>query len=95
MSCLRSCHEVLALIYSRRALRAVRGRRVISLVQPQRLRVTPLVFQMEQVGFNALPIVGLISFLIGVVLAYQGATQLQRLGAEVFVVDLVAVSVLR
>jgi len=65
------------------------------LVRPQRLRWTSLVYQMEQVGFNALPIVGLIAFLIGVVLAYQGAVQLQRLGAEVFVVDLVSVSVLR
>ena len=50
---------------------------------------------MEKVGLNALPIVGLISFLIGVVLAYQGATQLQRFGAEIFVVNLIAVSVLR
>ncbi|MDH3714790.1 MAG: MlaE family lipid ABC transporter permease subunit [Gammaproteobacteria bacterium] len=65
------------------------------LLQPRRLRWNSLVYQMEQVGFNALPIVGLIAFLIGVVLAYQGAVQLQRLGAEVFVVDLIAVSVLR
>ena len=63
--------------------------------QPRRMRWTSLVYQIEQVGFNALPIVGLIAFLIGVVLAYQGAVQLQRLGAEVFVVDLIAVSVLR
>ncbi len=62
---------------------------------PSRLRLTPLVYHMEQVGLNALPIVGLISFLIGVVLAYQGATQLQKFGAEVFVVDLIGVSVLR
>jgi phospholipid/cholesterol/gamma-HCH transport system permease protein len=63
--------------------------------RPRRLRFTPLVYHMEKVGLNALPIVGLISFLIGVVLAYQGATQLQKFGAEVFVVDLIAVSVLR
>ncbi len=62
---------------------------------PGRLRFVPLVFHMEKVGLNALPIVGLISFLIGVVLAYQGATQLQRFGAEIFVVNLIAVSVLR
>ena len=66
-----------------------------SIVQPRRLRLTSIVFHMEQVGFNALPIVGLISFLIGVVLAYQGAQQLQRFGAEVFVVDLISISVLR
>jgi phospholipid/cholesterol/gamma-HCH transport system permease protein len=64
-------------------------------VQPRRLRVTALVAHMEEVGFNALPIVGLISLLIGVVLAYQGAVQLQRFGAQVFVVNLVGVSVLR
>ena len=62
---------------------------------PSRLRLVPLVYHMEKVGLNALPIVGLISFLIGVVLAYQGATQLQRFGAEIFVVNLIAVSVLR
>ena len=66
-----------------------------SILHPSRLRLTPLVFHMEKVGLNAIPIVGLISFLIGVVLAYQGATQLQKFGAEVFVVDLIGVSVLR
>ena len=66
-----------------------------SLVMPQRLRLTSLFHHMETVGFNALPIVGLISFLIGIVLAYQGATQLRQFGAEVFVVDLIGVSILR
>ena len=65
------------------------------LTRPGRLRFTSLVYHMEQVGLNAIPIVALISFLIGVVLAYQGATQLRQFGAEVFVVDLVAISVLR
>ncbi|MDA0260748.1 MAG: ABC transporter permease [Proteobacteria bacterium] len=64
-------------------------------VRPGRLRFTSLVYHMEEVGLNAIPIVALISFLIGVVLAYQGATQLRQFGAEVFVVDLVAISVLR
>ncbi len=62
---------------------------------PSRLRLTPIVFHVEQVGLNALPIVALLSFLIGVVLAYQGADQLRRFGAEVFVVNLIAVSTLR
>ena len=66
-----------------------------SAVQPGRIRFTSLVYHMEQVGLNALPIVGLISFLIGVVLAYQGASQLQRFGAEIYVVNLIGVSVLR
>jgi len=64
-------------------------------VNPRRLRLTSMVFHMEQTGLNALPIVGLISFLIGVVMAYQGADQLRQFGAEVFVVNLVGVSVLR
>jgi len=63
--------------------------------RPARLRFVPMVHHMEQVGLNALPIVGLISFLIGVVIAYQGASQMKQFGAEVFVVNLIAVSVLR
>ena len=66
-----------------------------TLLRPARLRLTPLIFHMEKVGFDALPIVGLISFLIGVVLAYQGADQLRRFGAEIFVVNLLGVSILR
>jgi phospholipid/cholesterol/gamma-HCH transport system permease protein len=57
--------------------------------------VTALVNQMERTGLNAMPIVGLISFLIGVVLAYQGADQLRKFGAEIFTVNLVGVGVLR
>lgn len=62
---------------------------------PSRLRFTSLVFHMERVGLDAVPIVGLISLLIGVVLGYQGASQLERFGAQVLVVDLVALSILR
>lgn len=65
------------------------------MVRPWRIRGTALVSQMESAGLNALPIVGLISFLIGVVLAYQGADQLARFGAQIFTVNLVAVGVLR
>ena len=65
------------------------------LANPTRFRFTSFVFHMERVGVNALPIVALISFLIGIVLAYQGAIQLQRFGAEIFVVNLVSVSMLR
>jgi phospholipid/cholesterol/gamma-HCH transport system permease protein len=66
------------------------------LAQPRRrIRFTSFVRQIEQTGFNALPIVGLLSFLIGVVLAYQGVDQLRRFGAEIFTVNLVGLSVLR
>ncbi|MFM2043923.1 MAG: hypothetical protein RLY86_2499 [Pseudomonadota bacterium] len=63
--------------------------------RPQRFRLKPFVFHLEQTGLNALPIVGLLSFLIGVVLAFQGADQLRRFGAEIFVVNLLGISILR
>jgi phospholipid/cholesterol/gamma-HCH transport system permease protein len=65
------------------------------LARPWRVRGTALVSHMEQSGLNALPIVGLISFLIGVVLAYQGADQLAKFGAQIFTANLVGVGVLR
>ncbi|WP_197915620.1 ABC transporter permease [Thiosulfatihalobacter marinus] len=65
------------------------------LVRPWTLRGASLVSQMDDAGFKAVPIVALMGFLIGVVLAFQGATQLQQFGAEVFVVELISISVLR
>ena len=50
---------------------------------------------MQQAGLNAVPIASLMAFLIGVVLAYMGAVQLRQFGAEIFVVDLIAIAVLR
>ena len=73
----------------------VMARLAATLVHPGRLRVTALVHHMETVGLNAVPIVALMGFLIGIVLAFQGADQLRQFGAEVFVVDLIAVSILR
>ncbi|MGF1594873.1 MAG: MlaE family lipid ABC transporter permease subunit [Kiloniellaceae bacterium] len=68
---------------------------VRTLLRPWRIRLVPLISHMEQTGLNALPIVGLISFLVGIVLAYQGADQLARFGAQIFTVNLVAIGVLR
>jgi phospholipid/cholesterol/gamma-HCH transport system permease protein len=65
------------------------------LVGRVRLRWISLFRQIEAVGFDALPIVGLLCFLVGVVLAYMGALQLQRFGASILTVNLVGVSVLR
>jgi phospholipid/cholesterol/gamma-HCH transport system permease protein len=65
------------------------------LLHPSRIRWTAIVHHMQQVGLNAVPIVSLMAFLIGVVLAFQGAAQLRQFGAEVFVVDLIAISILR
>ena len=66
-----------------------------ALLTPRRLKITAVVSHMEQVGLNALPIVGLLSFLIGVVLTFQGADQLRRFGAEIFTVNLLGISFLR
>ncbi len=65
------------------------------LIRPGRLRLTALVAHCQDVGWRAIPIVSLMAFLIGVVLAFQGSVQLRQFGAEVFVVDLIAISILR
>lgn len=65
------------------------------LLNPRKLRFTSIVRHVDETGIDALPIVGLIAFLISVVLAYQGASQLRRFGAEIFTINMVAVSVLR
>lgn len=64
-------------------------------LHPARLRLTALVHHMQEAGLNAVPIVALMGFLIGIVLAFQGAAQLKQFGAEVFVVNLIAISILR
>ncbi|MFZ5963205.1 ABC transporter permease [Thalassococcus sp. BH17M4-6] len=66
-----------------------------SLRHPGEFRLTSLVHHSQEVGVKAVPIVALMAFLIGVVLAFQGSTQLRQFGAEVFVVDLIAISILR
>ncbi len=66
-----------------------------SLRHPSEFRLTALIHHCEEVGVKAVPIVALMAFLIGVVLAFQGSTQLRQFGAEVFVVDLIAISILR
>jgi phospholipid/cholesterol/gamma-HCH transport system permease protein len=49
----------------------------------------------ERVGVDALPIVSLISFLLGMILAFQSAVPMKRFGAEIFVADLIGLSMLR
>jgi len=63
--------------------------------QPARFRWRPVFFNIRTAGFDALPIVGLLSFLLGIVVAYQGADQLRQYGANIFVADLVGLSMLR
>lgn len=59
-----------------------------ALVRRGGLRWAAISQQMEQTGINALGIIGLMSFLIGIVIAQQGAVQLRQFGAEVFVINL-------
>ena len=66
-----------------------------ALMRPATFPLTSVVHHCQQVGLNAVPIVALMAFLIGIVVAFQGATQLRQFGAEVFVVDLIAISILR
>ena len=64
-------------------------------VQPRRWRMTALVANLERTGLDAVPIIALLTFLIGAVVAFLGATVLQNFGASIFTVDLVAYSFLR
>jgi phospholipid/cholesterol/gamma-HCH transport system permease protein len=63
--------------------------------RPGRLSLTALVVQMEQTGINAFPIVALLNFLIGVVIAYQGSDYLRPYGLENYTVQLTGAAVLR
>ena len=62
---------------------------------PHRWRLTPVVAHIEQTGLDAAPIVALLTFLVGAVVAFLGATVLAAFGATIFTVDLVAFSFLR
>lgn len=65
------------------------------LLRPRSIRWPALFGSLERDGLKALPITGLLSFLMGVVIGYQGAEQLKTFGANIFVVDLVGISLLR
>ncbi len=60
-----------------------------------RFRVADLLLFVQQSGPQALPIVTLISFLVGVILAFIGAVQLRRFGAQIYVADLVGIAIVR
>jgi len=65
------------------------------LIKPKDIRFKEIVYHIEQSGFNALVIIALTSFLVGMVIAYQGAVQLAKFGADIFIVDTVGISITR
>jgi len=66
-----------------------------ALFHPQNIRIKEMVYHIHHSGFNALMIIGLTSFLVGMVIAYQGAVQLAKFGADIFIVDTVGISIVR
>jgi phospholipid/cholesterol/gamma-HCH transport system permease protein len=65
------------------------------LCRPKSLRLTSLVYQLYKVGWQAIPIVVLITFLIGAIIAQQGIFHFRKFGADSYVVDMVGILVLR
>ena len=63
--------------------------------RPKSLRLTSLIYQLYKVGFQAIPIMVLITFLIGAIIAQQGFFHFRKFGAESYVVDMVGILVLR
>lgn len=85
-------HELLEIIAFVGECAAALGR---GLAHPRSLRPASISRQIAETGINALPIIGLMSLMIAVVIGYQSVAQLRRYGGEDFTIDLVAVSVLR
>jgi phospholipid/cholesterol/gamma-HCH transport system permease protein len=65
------------------------------LLRPTRFRVTSFAHHLELVGLRAVPIIALISFLVGAIIAQQSIFQLRAFGASVFVVDLIGILSMR
>jgi phospholipid/cholesterol/gamma-HCH transport system permease protein len=65
------------------------------LKRPRRIRWRATLHELAEAGYKALVIVGLLSFLLGIVIAYQGGVQLREYGAGIFIADLVGLSMLR
>jgi phospholipid/cholesterol/gamma-HCH transport system permease protein len=68
---------------------------VRTFLRPSRIRITSIVFHLENFGFRSVPIIALINFLVGGIVAQQGIFQLSRFGASTFTVDLIGILVLR
>lgn len=64
-------------------------------VQPRKLRFNAFINVLYQTGYQALPIIALLAFMIGVVITYQMGIQLKNYGANIYIVDLLGISILR
>ena len=67
----------------------------VLIVKPKSIRFQAISYHIENSGLKALPIILLTSFLIGIVIAFQGAVQLEKFGANIFIVEMVSISVTR
>lgn len=65
------------------------------IVRPKRFRLASIVRHIDETGIKAIPIIGLLGFLISMVVSYQAANQLQKFGASIFTIDLTVISLLR
>lgn len=68
---------------------------VQSLLHPSKIRYQAIIKNIEEAGVRAIPIIILTSFLIGVVITYQGAVQLEKFGANIFIVEMISISITR
>jgi phospholipid/cholesterol/gamma-HCH transport system permease protein len=91
----RAVHSWLALLVALEFAGRVCIAVLRALVSLHRLRPTAVARHIYDAGITAVPIVSLVGFLISVILAYMGAQELSKFGADIFVVDLVTLGVLR
>ncbi len=68
---------------------------IYALLHPTKIRYKAIMQQLKSVGVDALGIIGLTVFLVGLVLAYQGSEQLSKFGANIFIVEMVSMSLFR
>lgn len=68
---------------------------LFNMLRPSQWRVTSIVAQIQEIAINAVPIIALLTFLVGAVVAFLGATILSDFGATIYTVDLVGYSFLR
>lgn len=68
---------------------------IYSLLNPKKMRIKAMFKYIDTSAVNALFIVGITSFLVGVVIAYQGAVQLEKFGANIFIVEMISITMFR